>query len=404
MSDHTITKAKRDRWLLLMTVLLGALAAIAPLSMDMYLPALPSMMKAFGVSPSVIQLSLTACMAGMAAGQIFVGPVSDEAGRRKPLMVGMGVFTLASIGCILSTNIVVFLLFRLIQGLSGGAGIVLSRAIARDICKGTALTKLFSMLMLVNGIAPILAPVIGGQILRFSPWEGVFVLIAIVGLILTVSAAAMRETLPSQRRTGGGLAASLHGFTALFSQRYFMGHCLMQCFGFAAFFSYISASSFVFQNVYGVSPQVFSLIFGVNGIGLLISGAMTGRLTGRVADWKLLRGALLVAALGSVLLLLAFWFGMPLPFVLVILFFTVSTLSMMSTSSFSLAMQSQGRNAGSASALIGFFSMISGAVMAPVVGIAGDHTAMPMAIVMVIGEVGALLIFLAAIYPQHKGE
>ena len=165
----------------------------------------------------------------------------------------------------------------------------------------------------------------------------------------------------------------------------------MQCFSFAAFFSYISGSSFVFQNVYGVSAQTFSYIFGVNGIGLMIAGAITGRMTGRVADWKLLCGALVLAAVGSVLLLASFWWALPLPVVIVILFLTVSPLAMMSTSSFSMAMQDQGRNAGSASALIGFFSMISGAVMAPVVGIAGDHTAIPMGIVMVIGEIGALL-------------
>ncbi|WP_370849818.1 multidrug effflux MFS transporter [Megasphaera sp.] len=395
---------KGSRWLLWMTVFLGMLAAIAPLSTDMYLPALPSMMKAFAVSPSGIQLTLTFSMAGMAVGQVAVGPISDDQGRRRPLMVGMAIFTLATVGCILSPSIGIFLLFRLIQGCAGGAGIVLSRAIARDICKGSALTRLFAMLMLVNGIAPILAPVIGGQILRFAPWEGIFVLVAVIGLILTVSAALMRETLPQRRRASGGLTASLKGMKALFHQPYFMGHCIMQCFGFAAFFSYISGSSFVFQNVYGVSAQAFSYIFGLNGIGLMINGAMTGRMTGRIADWKLLRGSLLVAAVGSVLLLGAFWFTLPLPLVIIILFLTISTLSMMSTSSFSMAMQDQGRSAGSASALIGFFSMISGAVMAPVVGIAGDHTAIPMGIVMVIGEIGALVTFYLLIYPRHRND
>ena len=390
-----MTQTKRSRWLLLMTVFLGMLAAIAPLSTDMYLPALPSMMTAFGVTPSVIQLTLTASMAGMALGQIAVGPISDDKGRRLPLMVGMAVW---------SPSIQVFLIFRLIQGCAGGAGIVLSRAIARDICKGSALTRLFAMLMLVNGIAPILAPVIGGQILRFAPWEGVFLFIAIVGLILTVSAGLMRETLSQRRRVSGGMAASMKSFTALFRQPYFMGHCIMQCFSFAAFFAYISGSSFVFQNVYGVSAQAFSLIFGINGVGLMINGAVTGRLTGRIADWKLLRFSLCLAAVGSVALLAAFSTGMPLPVIMVILFLTVSTLSMMSTSSFSMAMQDQGRSAGSASALIGFFSMISGAVMAPVVGIAGDHTAIPMGIVMVIGEIGALLTFYALIYPRHRKE
>lgn len=395
-------QVQRKRMMALLTIFLGMLAAIAPLSTDMYLPALPEMMEDFDVAPSMIQLTLTASMAGMALGQIVAGPVSDEQGRRKPLMIGMLVFAVSSAACVFVKSIYIFLVFRFIQGCSGGAGIVIARAIARDVCKGPALTRFFSMLMLVNGLAPILAPVIGGQILRFSTWEGVFVLLTVIGVVLTICAIIMTETLSARRRVEGGVFASLKGFKGLFSQKYFMGHCVMQCFGFAAFFAYISGSSFVFQNIYHVSPQVFSLIFGINGIGLMISGALTGRLAGRVEDWKILRTALYVAVIGSVLLLAGFIIHMPLPAVIVVLFFTVSTLSCMATSSFSLAMQAQGRNAGSASALIGFFSMISGAVMAPVVGIAGSYTAIPMGIVMVVGEVGALLTFYGMIYPAHK--
>lgn len=395
-------QVQRKRMMALLTIFLGMLAAIAPLSTDMYLPALPEMMEDFDVAPSMIQLTLTASMAGMALGQIVAGPVSDEQGRRKPLMIGMLVFTVSSAACVFVKSIYIFLVFRFIQGCSGGAGIVIARAIARDVCKGPALTRFFSMLMLVNGLAPILAPVIGGQILRFSTWEGVFVLLTVIGVVLTICAIIMTETLSARRRVEGGVFASLKGFKGLFSQKYFMGHCVMQCFGFAAFFAYISGSSFVFQNIYHVSPQVFSLIFGINGIGLMISGALTGRLAGRVEDWKILRTALYVAVIGSVLLLAGFIIHMPLPAVIVVLFFTVSTLSCMATSSFSLAMQAQGRNAGSASALIGFFSMISGAVMAPVVGIAGSYTAIPMGIVMVVGEAGALLTFYGMIYPAHK--
>ncbi len=397
-----MTQVQRKRMMALLTIFLGMLAAIAPLSTDMYLPALPEMMEDFDVAPSMIQLTLTASMAGMALGQIVAGPVSDEQGRRKPLMIGMLVFAVSSAACVFVKSIYIFLVFRFIQGCSGGAGIVIARAIARDVCKGPALTRFFSMLMLVNGLAPILAPVIGGQILRFSTWEGVFVLLTVIGVVLTICAIIMTETLSARRRVEGGVFASLKGFKGLFSQKYFMGHCVMQCFGFAAFFAYISGSSFVFQNIYHVSPQVFSLIFGINGIGLMISGALTGRLAGRVEDWKILRTALYVAVIGSVLLLAGFIIHMPLPAVIVVLFFTVSTLSCMATSSFSLAMQAQGRNAGSASALIGFFSMISGAVMAPVVGIAGSYTAIPMGIVMVVGEAGALLTFYGMIYPAHK--
>lgn len=397
-----MTQVQRKRMMALLTIFLGMLAAIAPLSTDMYLPALPEMMEDFDVAPSMIQLTLTASMAGMALGQIIAGPVSDEQGRRKPLMIGMLVFAVSSAACVFVKSIYIFLVFRFIQGCSGGAGIVIARAIARDVCKGPALTRFFSMLMLVNGLAPILAPVIGGQILRFSTWEGVFVLLTVIGIVLTICTIVMTETLSVRRRVEGGVFASLKGFKGLFSQKYFMGHCVMQCFGFAAFFAYISGSSFVFQNIYHVSPQVFSLIFGINGIGLMISGALTGRLAGRVEDWKILRTALYVAVIGSVLLLAGFIIHMPLPAVIVVLFFTVSTLSCMATSSFSLAMQAQGRNAGSASALIGFFSMISGAVMAPVVGIAGSYTAIPMGIVMVVGEAGALLTFYGMIYPAHK--
>lgn len=395
---------QRKRSMALLTVFLGMLAAIAPLSTDMYLPALPEMMESFHVTPSMIQLTLTASMAGMAVGQVIAGPLSDEKGRRLPLIVGMGIFTLATIACIFSSTINMFLLFRFIQGFAGGAGIVIARAIARDFCKGPALTRFFSMLMLVNGIAPILAPVIGGQILRIAPWEGVFVVLVGIGVILTISSFIMNETLSQRRRISGGVLSGFSGFTNLFGQKYFMGHCIMQCFAFAAFFAYISGSSFVFQNVYGVSPQTFSLIFGVNGIGLMLSGVLTGRLAGTVADWKTLRMSLWTACIGSAALLVAFIIKLPLPVVIIILFFTVSTLAAMSTSSFSLAMQSQGRSAGSASALIGFFSMISGAAMAPVVGIAGSYTAIPMGVVMVVGEVGALLTFYGMIYPFHRQE
>ena len=395
---------QRKKMMAFLTVFLGMLAAIAPLSTDMYLPALPFMMEDFSVTPSMIQLTLTASMAGMAAGQIIAGPASDDMGRRKPLVIGMAVFTLSTIGCIFSSSIYLFLAFRFVQGFSGGAGIVIARAIARDVCKGPALTRFFSMLMLVNGLAPILAPVIGGQILRFAAWQGVFVLLVFIGGALTAGAFAMGETLPARRRAAGGVLSSLKGFGGLFRQSYFMGHCLMQCFAFAAFFAYISGSSFVFQNVYHVSPQGFSLIFGTNGIGLMLSGALTGRLAGTVADWKTLRASLWIAVVGSAVLLASFFAQAPLPVVVVVLFITVSTLSALGTSSFSLAMQSQGRNAGSASALIGFFSMVSGAVMAPVVGIAGSYTAIPMGVVMVLGELGALLAFYGLIYPAHKNE
>lgn len=383
-------------------VFLGMLAAIAPLSTDMYLPALPAMMTDFSVTPSMIQMTLTASMAGMAVGQIFAGPVSDGKGRKGPLAAGMLIFTVSTVICACSSSISVFLVFRFIQGFSGGAGIVIARAIARDVCKGPALTRFFSILMLVNGIAPILAPVIGGQILRVFSWRAIFLLLVLIGIALTAGALLIRETLPTAQRITGGLLDHLKSFGSLFGNRYFMGHCIMQCFAFAAFFAYISGSSFVFQNIYGVSAQMFSYIFGINGIGLMISGVLVGRLTGCVEDWKLLRISLYQALIGSLVLLLCFIMTAPLLLVVLVLFLTIPTLAALSTSSFSMAMQAQGRNAGGASALIGFFSMISGAVMAPLVGIAGSYTAMPMGLIMAGGEIGAIAAFYLWIYPFHK--
>jgi len=386
---------------LVLTVFLGILAALAPLSIDMYLPSLPLMPEEFGVTTSVIQLTLTMTMAGMAIGQIFAGPISDMKGRRIPLIFGMLIFALSTLVCIFATSIHVFLVFRFIQGLAGAVGIVIARAIARDVCEGPQLTKLFSMLMLVNGLAPILAPVIGGEILVFTSWRGIFVLLMIIGLMLTVAAMLFKESLrPENRISGWG--STFKSFRALITNKYFLGHCLMQCFSFAAFFSYIAGSSFIFQNIYGVSAQEYSLIFGGIGIAIAITGVIPMRLAGRVADEKLLRWSLVQSFVGSLLIFTACWFNAPLALLILSLLVVIPMIAIMGATSFSLAMRAHGKNAGSASALIGFFSMISGSIMAPLVGIAGSANPMPMAVIMLIGEAGALLFFYVMIMPSHR--
>lgn len=398
-----MTETQKKKGTLILTIILGMLAAIAPLSTDMYLPALPFMQDELSTSTSLIQLTLTASMAGMAIGQIFAGPISDMKGRKIPLLTGLAIFTLASIICAFATSIYIFLTFRFIQGLSGAAGIVIARAIARDLYKGYELTKFFSMLMLVNGLAPILSPIIGGQILIFFSWRAIFVLLMLIGILLASSVFfCTKESLAFEDRLPGGLKSSLHSFNILLKNRYFLGHCLMQCFAFAAFFAYISGSPFVFQNIYGVSAQAFSGIFALNGIGLMLGGVIAGRLAGRVADTSILRHGILQACVGSAILLVCLLLHANLPIILFVLFFTISMLSVIASSSFSLAMQSQGRAAGSASALIGFFSTISGGIMAPLVGIAGSHNAIPMGIIMLLGNLGAAIFFYRMILPTHK--
>ncbi|WP_295158453.1 multidrug effflux MFS transporter [Selenomonas sp. AE3005] len=371
----------RQLWL---TVFLGLMTAMAPLSTDMYLPALPTMQLDMGISASLAQMTLTMTMLGMALGQIFAGPLSDRYGRKGPLTIGMLVFTLTTVGCVLAENINVFLFFRFMAGFAGASGIVIARAIARDVCEGPELTKFFAMLMMVNGLAPILAPVIGGQILLFTSWRGVFVILVLVGIFQLLAALMYQETLPAAKRIPG-LKDSFAKFPQLLKDRYFLGHCLVQCFVFGAFFSYLAGSSFIFQNIFHVSPQTYSLIFGCIGAGLLLSGTLPARLAGRVPDEKLLHVSLVLPLLGSVLLFMAFYFQAGMAIILPVLFLTIVPLSVMGAASFSLALSRQGKNAGSASALIGFFSMILGGCMMPLVGIAGENTALPMCVIMIAG-------------------
>ncbi len=367
-------------WLI---VFLGLLSAMAPLATDMYLPSLPAMQDAFHASTSQIQLTLTMTMAGMAIGQIIIGPLSDRFGRRRPLLISMVVFGLASLLACFVENLTPFLVLRFVQGFSGASGIVIARAISRDVCEGTELTRFFAVLMMVNGLAPILAPVIGGQVLLFASWRGVFALLTFVGIFQFVQSLRFTETLPSAERAADVLS-SLKKLPSLLTNRYFVGHCLLQCFTFGGFFSYIAGSSFLFQEIYGVSAQVYSFIFGGIGLGLMAAGAIPARLAGRVSDETMLHSSLLVQFLASVAFFAALYLEMPIAVVLPILFLTIVPLSVLSSASFSLALAAQGKSAGSASAILGFFQMILGSAMMPLVGIAGSKSAMPMATIMLV--------------------
>ena len=384
-----------------LTVFLGLMTAMAPLATDMYLPALPTVQLDMGISASLAQMTLTMTMLGMALGQIFAGPVSDRYGRKWPLAAGMVIFTLSTVGCVWAQDIMLFLFFRFVSGFAGASGIVIAKAIARDVCEGPELTKFFAMLMMVNGLAPIIAPVIGGQILLFTSWRGVFVLLVAVGLFQLIATLIYKETLPTDKRLKG-LQESFAKFPLLLKNRYFLGHCLVQCFVFGAFFSYLAGSSFVFQNIFHVSPQMFSLIFGGIGAGLLLAGALPARLAGRVEDVKMLQVSLIVPLVGAVLLLLAFSARAGMTIILPVLFLTITPLSVMGAASFSLALSRQGKNAGSASALIGFFSMILGGCMMPLVGIAGENTAIPMCVIMLSGYGAGYVVFRLMIAPEHR--
>lgn len=252
-----------------MALILGALSAFGPLSLDMYLPALPKLATDLQTNTSLSQLSLTACMLGLSLGQLLAGPISDVRGRRKPLLIGLLTYALVSFLCAISPSIVTLIFLRFVQGLAGAAGIVISRAIVRDLYSGSELTRFFSLLMLVNGVAPIFAPIAGGQILRFTSWQGVFVALGLIGAImLLLVIVGLPETLPMSRRSKGGILNTFTTFRSLVKDRAFMGYAVSQGLVIAAMFAYIAGSPFVLQELFGVSPQMFSLLFAINGLGI----------------------------------------------------------------------------------------------------------------------------------------
>lgn len=388
-----------------MAFVMGSLAAFGPLTIDMYLPAFPMLMDGLHASTSLVQLSLTACLLGLALGQLFIGPLSDIYGRRKPLLAGLVVYVVVSLMCAFVPSIWSFIALRFLQGLSGAAGIVISRAIVRDLYSGSEMTKFFSLLMLVNGAAPILAPVVGGQLLRFTSWHGVFIVLSILGLIMLITVVyGLQETLPSERRSTGGLTATFATFGKLIRDRTFIGYTLAQGLVFAAMFAYISGSPFVLQSIYGLSPQGFSLFFAINGVGIIIATQMTGRLAGRIPESKMLKFGLGLAGASSVILFAMILSGAGLVAILIPLFFVVSSVGIVSTTCFSLAMQDQGRSAGSAAALLGLLPFIAGATVAPLVGIAGSQTPVPMGLAIVICNVGALLCYVFLVHRSKQAE
>lgn len=382
-------------------IFLGVMTAMAPLSTDMYLPSLPEISANFGISTSMTQLTLTMTMIGMSLGQILGGPVADRLGRKIPLFMGMVGFTIASLVCAVTENIYLFLVFRFVQGLSGAFGIVIARAVARDVVDGPALMRFMAILMMVNGLAPIAAPVVGAQVLRFTSWHGIFEVLVVIGVLQLIATAFFKETLKKDERVRS-FSEGFVAFAELMKNRYFFGHCLLQCFFFGSFFSYIAGSVFLFQNVYGVSPQVYSYIFGGIGIGLMVMGVAPAKMAGAISEIHFLKFSLWVPMIGSVFLLAGIGLGAPIYYTLPVLFITIVPLSIMGASSVSLALSRCGKNAGSASALIGFFNMILGGVMMPVTGIAGSHTAVPMGIIMVVGYFLSLLVFYTMIMPEHR--
>jgi DHA1 family bicyclomycin/chloramphenicol resistance-like MFS transporter len=373
-------------------LILGALSAFGPLSIDMYLPGLPELGRRLDAPAWAVQLTLTACLAGLALGQIVAGPLSDRFGRRGPLLAGVACYAAVSLLCAVAPSVEVLVVLRFVQGMSGAAGIVIARAIVRDMHSGVAAARFFSLLMLVNGLAPILAPVIGGQVLRVTSWRGVFVVLTAIGAALFLAAATgLRETLPPDKRHPGGVVETVRTFARLLSDRAFLGHALACGLAFGAMFAYISGSPFVIQDIYGASPQLFSLMFAANALGLVAASQANRALLRRFEPRAILRAALSVQALAGVVLLAVVASGGGVWGIVPLLFVVVASLGLVMPNATALALADHPRVAGSASGLLGVLQFIVGAATAPLVGVGGTTTALPMALTIAVLGVGGVL-------------
>jgi len=379
---------------------LGALVALGPLTIDMYLPALPTIVRDLQTTDAAAQLTLTGTLIGLSLGQLLVGPLSDTFGRRRPLLVGVAVHVLASLLCLVAPNVEVLGALRVLQGVGAAAASVVAMAIVRDLFVGRTAATLFSRLMLVLGVAPVLAPTIGGEVLRFTSWRGVFVVLAVLALLMIVmSARAVPETLPADRRRPLGLRNTLLTYGGLLRDRTFVGLVLVAGLGMAGLFGYVAGSSFVFQEEFGMTEQQFGFLFGAGAIFLIGGTQLNAALLSRFEPRVILPVALALGTLaGAALIVLSATGTGGLAGVVAPLWTVLFALGFVMPNAPALALARHGEAAGTAAALLGAIQMGVGAVVSPVVGLLGND-ALAMGAVMTGGAALALGVLLVVVRP-----
>lgn len=387
-----------------LVIILGALCAFGPLSLDLYLPSLPLLTKNFGASASLAQLTLSACLLGLALGQVIAGPISDALGRRRPLLVGLAIYALVSFLCVIAPSVFVLIALRFVQGLAGATGIVIARSMARDMYSGRVAARFFSTLTVVSGLAPILAPLFGGMLLHFTNWRGVFVSLTIISLLLLASTVfGTEETLPVNERQTGGIRATANAFGHLLADRSLIAYSLSCGLAYSAMFVYISGSSFLLQDHYGLSPQLFSIIFSVNAFGLMGAGRINGWLVVYIPPIRLLSRGLIATAVGGVMLVLSAMSGIGLIGILPSLFIIVSSIGFVLPNATTLMLSGRPGIAGSASALLGLLQYSIGAAAVPIVGAFGNKT-IPMSVVIALLGISALGVFMLLGRSQNSDD
>jgi len=377
-----------------LALILGGLSAFGPLSTDMYLPALPGVATSFHAPQWAAQATISACLIGLGLGQLAAGPVSDALGRRRPLLFGVGLFVLASWAAGLAPSLGFLIGVRLLQGLGGAAGIAIARAMVRDLFDGSEVARVLSLLMLVTGLAPIGAPIIGGQILRVTPWQGVFVVLGAVGAVILIGTAGwLPESLPPDRRRSGGLREAGRTFRTVSSSRRFISYALPAALAFSVLFSYISASPFVLQRQFHLSAQAFGFAFAVNSFVLVAVSQLNARLVGRIPLQRLLTLGLCLCVLAAGALLVAALAELGLAIFLAALAVAVGSLGLITPNAVALALQPHPRSAGMASAQLGALQFAVGALVGPTTGLQLGDPAVSMATVIVGSAVAALASF-----------
>lgn len=376
-----------------LTLILGTLTAFAPISIDMYLPGLPAIAREFGVETAVAQQTLSIFFIGLALGQVLFGPISDRLGRRKPLLAGCALYAVACIGCALAPGIGSLILLRLLQALGGCAGIVIARSVVRDLFDPRESARMYSFLVLVMGVAPILAPLAGGQLLGAFGWRAIFIVLFGFGVLcFALVLFGLPETLPAERRTRVGLGEALRVYGLLLADGRYMGFALAGGLASAAMFAYISGSPFVFIELSGVLPEHYGLLFGANAFGLILASQINRRLLTRYGGNQILTAVLPVTAISALLLLLVTALGIGgFPLMLALIFVCIASTGFVGPNATAAAMAPYGKQAGSASALLGAVQFGLGALAGAVLGALHNGTAVPIAATIALCSAAAFI-------------
>lgn len=372
----------------------GALVAIGPLTIDIYLAAFPTIVEDLATTDAAVQLTLTATLVGLALGQLLIGAVSDVVGRRGPLLVALGSYVAVSVAIALSSTLEMLLVLRFLQGLTAAAGMVLANAMVRDLYDGSQMATFISRLFLIVGVAPILAPTLGAQFLHFGTWRTIFWGLAVFGLVLvSVAMFLAPETLPAERRRAGGVRPALRSYHSLLGDRRFVGLVLTACTAMGALFAYISSATFIFQDLYGMSTQEYALVFAAGAGSLTLASQANGFLVKKIHPVRILQVVLPLAVVISSSLLVAALLDLGVVAIVIGVVLVLGAAGFVMPNAPVIALNDHGERAGAAAAMLGAGNFVFGALIAPVTGAFDAASAVPMAAVMVACGLLSILAF-----------